>query len=606
MRHLLLALLILPLFFCSQTKDKPKEVVLRGINYGRSLIVENPFKDVGTGYSLQELLINDRITVDEINKSVFEIDLKEDGWLYKAKVGDSIKITLQYYSKYAPRFINPESVTNPSIETIKPLPGYTGSNQSYYLEDKICLISGKLELDSRIAKWKPDSALAIWDYYTELYERVNDSLKLKYVNGASGKYLFIAEFDSQYELWITDTKIRKPIKKILVDLRGVPENQKRGQVINLDLLIPKITDQREALLYSEFPINKLYYSTIQNTLKWDDDYANAVSSSYQILSKQLVQEGELKEKGDEVVQQRKQRRYLIAIIGFIILVSAVSIFAYLKQKKLRKLIALQKHEVERQKHLVEEKHREITDSIHYAERIQRSFMATQEMLDEHLKDYFVLFQPKDVVSGDFYWAATLTNGNFALATADSTGHGVPGAIMSLLNISSLEKSIEKETEPAAILNTTRKIIIERLKKDGSPEGGKDGMDCSLLVFDLKNMQFTYTAANNPVWIVRDTQIIELMPDKMPVGKHDRDSVSFIQHVIPLKQDDMIYTITDGMPDQFGGPKGKKFMYKKLKDLLISNAKQSTHAQKELLVTSLNAWKGELEQVDDITVIGIRV
>ena len=257
--------------------------------------------------------------------------------------------------------------------------------------------------------------------------------------------------------------------------------------------------------------------------------------------------------------------------------------------------------------MVEEKHREITDSINYAERIQRSFLATKEQLDEKLKEYFVLFQPKDVVSGDFYWAHTLQNGNFALVTADSTGHGVPGAIMSLLNTSSLERAVELGiSEPAEILNHTRQTIIERLKKDGSAEGGKDGMDCRLISFNKEKSKFVYAAANNHIWIIRNKELIELTPDKIPVGKHDRDSISFTQHEVEIQKGDMIYTLTDGFPDQFGGPKGKKFMYKQLKETLVSISDKPLAEQKQTLDAILKDWMGDTEQVDDITIIGIRI
>jgi ligand-binding sensor domain-containing protein/serine phosphatase RsbU (regulator of sigma subunit) len=277
-----------------------------------------------------------------------------------------------------------------------------------------------------------------------------------------------------------------------------------------------------------------------------------------------------------------------------------------KQRELEVKIDEATSEIKEQKHLIEEKHNEIKDSINYAERIQRSFLATKELLDDNLKEYFIFFKPKDVVSGDFYLASKLNNDQFALVIADSTGHGVPGAIMSLLNITSLEKAIENLIEPADILNHTRKTIIERLKKDGSIDGGKDGMDCSLISFDFKNSKLTYSAANNPVWIVRENTILEFGPDKMPVGKHDRDNIPFTQHEISLQKNDVVYAITDGFADQFGGPLGKKFMYKKLKELLISIANDSMSVQKQKLIKVLGDWKGNLEQVDDITLIGIRI
>ncbi|MBI3135987.1 MAG: SpoIIE family protein phosphatase [Bacteroidetes bacterium] len=277
----------------------------------------------------------------------------------------------------------------------------------------------------------------------------------------------------------------------------------------------------------------------------------------------------------------------------------------------------QKNEAEYQRHLVEEKHKEITDSINYAERIQRSFLATKDLLDENLKAYFVFFQPKDVVSGDFYWATKLPNNHFALVTADSTGHGVPGAIMSILNITCLEKAVQEEklVDPGDILNHARLNIIDRLKKDGSKEGGKDGMDASLVCLDLKNKKLNYAAANNPVWIVRQTasiadspghEIIECEPDKMPVGKHDKQHIPFTSKQIDLQNGDVIYALTDGLPDQFGGEKGKKFMYKRLKEFLISIAEYPMDIQREKLKNAFFDWKGDLEQVDDVCVIGIKI
>jgi serine phosphatase RsbU (regulator of sigma subunit) len=271
------------------------------------------------------------------------------------------------------------------------------------------------------------------------------------------------------------------------------------------------------------------------------------------------------------------------------------------------IIELQKQKVDETYAMLHEKNKEVMDSINYAERIQRSFLATKNLLDDNLKNYFVFFQPKDIVSGDFYWASKLSNGNFVLATADSTGHGVPGAIMSILNISSLEKAVENGlTNPSEILNHTRINIIKRLKKDGSADGGKDGMDVSLICFDFAHNKFTYAAANNPVWVVRETNLIELLPDKMPVGKHDNDTIPFKQHEFILQTGDVIYALTDGMPDQFGGPKGKKFMYKKLKELLIFISVEPMETQKQKLSQAINIWKGNLEQVDDITLIGIKI
>ncbi len=318
------------------------------------------------------------------------------------------------------------------------------------------------------------------------------------------------------------------------------------------------------------------------------------------------------DKKDAIAAEEKQKqkiiKYSVSLGLFLVVLLALFILkGYRQKQKANIIISQQKTEVEKQKELVEEKHKEITDSINYAERIQRSFLASKELLTENLGDHFVLFQPKDVVSGDFYWASKLGNGNFALVTADSTGHGVPGAIMSILNISSLEKAVEQGLcDPSEILGQTRKTIIERLKKDGSKDGGKDGMDVSIICYDFTNQKFTYAAANNPIWVIRENEFIELKPDKMPVGKHDRDQTPFTQHEFQLQKGDAIYTLTDGFPDQFGGPEGKKFMSKQLKEYLMTISMLPMQEQKQKLNIVFDNWKGNMEQVDDVCLIGIRV
>jgi ligand-binding sensor domain-containing protein/serine phosphatase RsbU (regulator of sigma subunit) len=264
-------------------------------------------------------------------------------------------------------------------------------------------------------------------------------------------------------------------------------------------------------------------------------------------------------------------------------------------------------EIEKQKEQVEEAHKEITDSINYAERIQRSFLATDDLLSQNLNDYFVFFQPKDVVSGDFYWAGKLSNGDFAMVNADSTGHGVPGAIMSILNISSIEEAIkEGSTAPSQIFNKTRNFIIERLKKDGSPEGGKDGMDASIICFDFEKNKFSYTAAQNPIWIIRGEKLIEIKPEKMPIGKHDKDNIPFVGGEFEIQKGDQIYTLTDGFQDQFGGPKSKKFMVKNLREYVLSISHLPMQEQYQKFKETFTNWKGDIEQVDDVCVIGVKI
>ncbi|MBA3665215.1 MAG: tetratricopeptide repeat protein [Bacteroidetes bacterium] len=334
------------------------------------------------------------------------------------------------------------------------------------------------------------------------------------------------------------------------------------------------------------------------------------SMSYEFEKKEALTKAE-QDKKDALAatEMKKQQIIRYAVSGVLGLVILFTFFLYNRFRLIRKqknIIELKEKETQLQKEVIEEKHKEITDSINYAERIQRSFLATSELLNKNLKDYFVFFKPKDVVSGDFYWAGELNNGNFAFSCADSTGHGVPGAIMSILNISSLEKSIEQENEPDKILNKTREIIIERLKKDGSPEGGKDGMDCSLMVINKDRTLLSFAAANNAIFIIRNNELIEYKPDKMPVGKHSKDLESFNLQTAVLQKGDIIYSLTDGFPDQFGGEKGKKYMIKNLKEFLLQIAPLSMQEQEQKLAGEFIAWKGGNEQVDDVCIIGVRI
>jgi serine phosphatase RsbU (regulator of sigma subunit) len=234
-------------------------------------------------------------------------------------------------------------------------------------------------------------------------------------------------------------------------------------------------------------------------------------------------------------------------------------------------------------------------------------------MDNESKQFFILYKPKDIVSGDFYYALShkttnSPNEKFYLCTADCTGHGVPGAFMSMLNISYLNESIiEKNIDhPNEVLNHIRTEIIASLNPEGSEEESKDGMDCVLCAYDFQKMILEFSAANNPLWLMRDGQLTEYKPDKMPVGKYDDAPKPFSLQKIDLKKGDIVYTFTDGYADQFGGPKGKKFKYKQLEELIINNHTKSMEEQKKVYDDTIEKWKGGLEQIDDILLIGLRI
>lgn len=255
---------------------------------------------------------------------------------------------------------------------------------------------------------------------------------------------------------------------------------------------------------------------------------------------------------------------------------------------------------------LEEKNKEIIDSIHYARRIQSTLLAHTAFLKQHMPYHFILFKPKDIVSGDFYWA-TLREDKFYVAVCDSTGHGVPGAFMSLLNTSFLNEAINEKNilEPNEIFNYSRKRLIESISQDG----GKDGMDGILVCVDKKNNKITYSAANNAPLLIRNVngkkELIYLKVDKMPVGKGETTH-SFSLNEIELQKGDTVYLFTDGYADQFGGPKGKKFMYKQLEEIFYSISDEPLEEQRETLDKAFEKWKGDLEQIDDVLIMGIRI
>ncbi len=370
-------------------------------------------------------------------------------------------------------------------------------------------------------------------------------------------------------------------------------------------------------------------ASFKNSIKYEFD-KKFIADSLKVVEEKKLTNAQFK--------QEKNTRYIL--FGGLILVAIFGIFIFNRYKitqKQKGIIELKEQETAKQKgvitfqkHLVEEKHKEITDSINYAERIQRALLASKKLLDENLNSsvssfytnrvdeasYFILFKPKAIVSGDFYWASKLSDGNFVLVTADSTGHGVPGAIMSIVNMASLkEVVIQGITSPDLILNETRRLVIENLKNDGSEEGGKDGMDGSLLSFDFKNNVLHCASANNSIWIIRTVnsteienqkELIEIKADRMPIGKNEKDITSFTLHTFNLHKDDVVYTLTDGYPDQFGGKNGKKFKSKQLQEILLSISHEPMEIQKQKLNDAFDIWKGDLEQVDDVTIIGIRI
>jgi sigma-B regulation protein RsbU (phosphoserine phosphatase) len=260
--------------------------------------------------------------------------------------------------------------------------------------------------------------------------------------------------------------------------------------------------------------------------------------------------------------------------------------------------------------IIQEKNRDINDSINYALNIQKAVLPPIQKIDNELKDYFILYKPKDVVSGDFYWfdnKLSTPRGNTpaqdiaVIAAVDCTGHGVPGALMSVIGSTILNQTINRATVNNAgdALNTFNKKISETLNSI------KDGMDMSLCLINFEKMELQYAGANNPIYIV-NKELKEFKATKHAIGADSNETKVFANNIIPLQKGDCIYLFTDGYADQFGGQNGKKLKYGKFKEMLIHMQQHSMSEQKNLLEQEFNNWKGNLEQVDDVLVIGIRI
>lgn len=356
----------------------------------------------------------------------------------------------------------------------------------------------------------------------------------------------------------------------------------------------------------------------ENTIKalraqMNFDYEKrATADSVRNIESQKVKDAEILAQRSQLNQEKTQR---YSLYGGLLLVLIFSGFLFNRFKVIRK----QKIFIEEQKHLVEKKNKEVFDSINYARRIQEALLKEEEHITEYLPPHFVLFKPKDIVSGDFYWSqekkslANESKGDifWYLCVADSTGHGVPGAFMSMLGTAYLNEinASENVLTPAEILNKLRDKIVKELKQSGEAGESKDGMDVSMMRLNLRTMEMQWAGANNPLWISRMVEgklaLIEMKADKQPIG-YTISPKPFTNHDISLSKGDTIYLFSDGYADQFGGSLGKKFKQKQLKEKLLSIYHEALSVQKEILTNTFEEWKGELDQLDDVTMIGLRI
>lgn len=294
----------------------------------------------------------------------------------------------------------------------------------------------------------------------------------------------------------------------------------------------------------------------------------------------------------------------------------------------RLALAASNQELEVQKSVIEEKNKDITDSITYAKNIQQAILPNDTEITQVLKDHFIFYQPKDIVSGDFYWFAK-KNRKIFIAACDCTGHGVPGAFVSMIGNNLLNQIVleDNQSDPGKILTLLNDGMKAVFTRDAEQEA-QDGMDMSLLRFDLDELSLElktvqFAGAKNPLYIVRkgvaNTEIgkqnifklfgedlVELKGDKTPIGGESVEGFEFTRWSIDLVKGDTLYIFSDGYPDQFGGEKGKKFMTKRFKELILSFQPETMESQKDVLEQTMKDWIGSGDQIDDQLVIGIRV
>jgi CheY-like chemotaxis protein len=340
----------------------------------------------------------------------------------------------------------------------------------------------------------------------------------------------------------------------------------------------------------------------------------------QLLNREkAIKELALKEeqaRRNELEALAKARRimllFVIIALSSVTFIMVLVYFQFSQKKKANALLEEQKIEIEKQRDLANIQKKKLTDSIQYAKRIQNAILPPTELLDNLMQDYFVLYRPRDIVSGDFYWITNKSN-ILILAAADCTGHGVPGAFMSMLGVAFLNEIVNKivinkhisSLQADEILNELRKNVIHSLHQTGRHDEPKDGMDMALCIIDYNENTLQFAGARNPLYLIQNGELAQYNADKMSVSYSQRINRPFTKHNVKLNIGDVLYIFSDGYIDQFGGDHGMKYKTKSLKELLLSIYHKPMCEQKEILIKKHEEWKGGRNQLDDILIFGLR-
>lgn len=326
------------------------------------------------------------------------------------------------------------------------------------------------------------------------------------------------------------------------------------------------------------------------------DSISSMNSKKDLAVLELKYQQEKKDKEDAIrleAEAKEQKLIYVFLSTILIIISVFSIFLFNRFRTIR-----------RQKKVIESKTKEIVDSINYAQRLQEAILPPQKLIKQLLPESFVLYRPKDIVAGDFYWLENFRNKIF-FAAADCTGHGVPGAMVSIVCSNALTRCVKEFgiDEPGKILDKVRELVIQTFERSESDV--KDGMDIALCCLEKEKMELKFSGANNSLWITRKKEMLIWNADHQPIGKFEM-AKPFTTHTVKLEKGDCIYLGTDGYSDQFGGDKGKKFKTANIKSLLLTISNRPLLDQNEILEMTFDTWKGDLEQVDDVCVMGVKM
>jgi len=432
-----------------------------------------------------------------------------------------------------------------------------------------------------------DEALETFDKCLKLRIHFNDQFGVsKAYNNIGTCYSILKEYDKAEEAFIKGLQIGQRI--------GGKESIWYAYE-NLSEIYEAKKDYKKAFAYMQLALKEKEEWNSASSIRKETE----TKLNYQFEKKNEQERLRQIKKDIEDQERRKQSFMMLCGLGIILLIVGIfSLFLYRRWKEASE----QRRIIDLQRNVVQEKNNEILDSINYAQRIQTAILPSEETLAKELRNYALMFQPKDIVAGDFYWVQAKGDTVF-FAVADCTGHGVPGAFMSLLCHNALNRSIVEYNckDPGKILNQTRDIIVTEFAK--SQMNLHDGMDISLCVWDKTNGSVSWAGANNPLWLIQanDSNLIELKGDKQPVGNHHLFR-EFTTHQIKVESGTRLFLFSDGIPDQFGEESGKKFKTRRLRELILETRHMTVEAQKHAIQENFNQWKGNVDQIDDVCLL----